>query len=111
MCKDSKGSHRTALMLAVVVKTNEPRHTIPTNLIVRKANIQISPQADQSLRCPLEGALDPWLPTELPAKTLIGLHRWTRMHSNVMANFRVYADIDESDQPAHSHTSSDWDLY
>ena len=31
-------------------------------------------QADQSLRCPPEGILDPWLPTECPEKTLVRLH-------------------------------------
>ena len=31
-------------------------------------------QSDHSLRCPPEDALDPWLPTECYAKTLIRLH-------------------------------------
>ena len=34
-----------------------------------------SAQADQSLRCPFEEALNPWLPLECPARTLIKLCR------------------------------------
>ena len=34
-----------------------------------------SAQADQSLRCPPESALDPWLPTACPAKTMARLLR------------------------------------
>ena len=44
---------------------------LPTRLNVYPA----SGQADQSLRCPLSDALDSWLPTDYPTKTLIRLSR------------------------------------
>ena len=55
---------------------NEPRHDKPTKWVCAQRRLRsawASAQSDQSLRCPHEETLDPKLPTERTAKTLIRL--------------------------------------
>ena len=54
---------------------NEPPHDKTNSVVVRPAKTQIwaCAQSDQSLCCPHEENLGPYLPIERPAKTLIRL--------------------------------------
>ena len=52
-----------------VIDTYGPGHIISYNIPCASSKDSDQPaQADQSLRCPPEAALDPWLPTQVSCK-------------------------------------------
>ena len=62
------------MLMLVQSLTHEPGAAFPIKCICIQRRLRSAceySQADKSLRCPPEDALDSWLLTECPAKTLI----------------------------------------
>ena len=62
------------IMIYMIANRNTAFHTSLHMHPERSACV--STQADQSLHCLPEDALDPWLPTECLSKTLLILREW-----------------------------------